>query len=61
MEQTLGQSSAKSFLKRKDKKQTVIQAKVTWKVESRIDCWGKGDKSAKSKMPSLRSPRGAMA
>lgn len=51
-------SSSRSFLKKK-KNQTVIQAKVTWKVESRIDCWGK-DKSAKSgsKQPNIRSPRG---
>ena len=39
------EGQVKSFLKRK-KNQAVIQGKVTWKVESKIDCWvrDKGNK-----------------
>ena len=49
----------KSFLKRK-KNQAVIQGKVTWKVESKIDCWVKDKSSKQGKTSSMRSPRSVM-
>lgn len=50
------QCQAKSFLKRKSKN-PVMQSKVTWKVESRIDCWVKDRSSSKAARNSARSPR----
>jgi len=50
------QGQAKSFLKRKSKN-PVMQSKVTWKVESRIDCWVKDRSSSKAARNSARSPR----
>lgn len=55
-QQAITQGQAKSFLKRKSKN-PVMQSKVTWKVESRIDCWVKDRSSSKAARNTARSPR----